>query len=202
MTARRPGKLSSFWRRVENRDPRIRLCRSEKNRGISFASNLGLEAARGEWIALLDHDDLLEPDALFQTAKLLSEHPDADLIYSDEDKLTEAGFDSPFFKPDWSPDLFLSHNYLCHFTTIRLSLVREVGGFRARLRLRPGLRSFSPDHDAVATDSPCARILYHWRRSAGSTAISIRAKPEALEAARRGLIEHLARLHQPGHVAD
>jgi GT2 family glycosyltransferase len=186
---------------VENRDPRIRLCRSEKNRGISFASNLGLEAARGEWIALLDHDDLLEPDALFQTVKLLSEHPDADLIYSDEDKLTEAGFDAPFFKPDWSPDLFLSHNYLCHFTTIRLSLVREVGGFRAGY-------DFAQDYDLflrITTQSQrihhVARILYHWRRSAGSTAISIRAKPEALEAARRGLIEHLARLHQPGHVA-
>src|SRR5207237_12262 len=88
---------SGVWR------PRIRVRRLEKNRGISFASNVGLEAARGDWMALLDHDDLLEPDALFHTVKLLLQHPDADLIYSDEDKLTETGFDAPFFKPDWSP---------------------------------------------------------------------------------------------------
>ena len=187
--------------KVENRDPRIRLRRLEKNRGISFASNVGLEAARGDWIALLDHDDLLEPDALFQTVKLLQKHPDADLIYSDEDKLTETGFDAPFFKPDWSPDFFLSYNYLCHFTTIRLSLVREVGGFR------PGY-DFAQDYDLFLRITSRSnrihhipRILYHWRRSAGSTSISIRSKPDALEAARRGLTDHLARVHQPGHVA-
>ncbi len=68
---------------------------------------------------------MLEPDALFQNAKLLQNHPDADLIYSDEDKLTEQGFDAPIFKPDWSPDFFLSYNYICHFTIIRRELVRE-----------------------------------------------------------------------------
>ena len=82
-------------------------------------------------MSLLDHDDVLEPDALFQTVKLLQQHPDADLIYSDEDKLTEDGFETPMFKPDWSPDFFLSYNYLCHFTTIRLALVRDLGGFRS-----------------------------------------------------------------------
>ena len=186
---------------IEGRDPRLRLCRLEKNRGISIASNAGLEAARGDWMALLDHDDLLEPDALFQTVKLLQQHPDADLIYSDEDKLTEAGFDAPFFKPDWSPDFFLSYNYLCHFTTIRLSLVRELGGFR------PGY-DFAQDYDLFLRITSRSsrihhipRILYHWRRSAGSTSISIRSKPDALEAARRGLTDHLARAQQPGHVA-
>jgi len=144
---------------------------------------------------------LLEPDALFETVKQLLKYPDADLIYSDEDKLTETGFDAPFFKPDWSPDFFLSYNYLCHFTTIRLSLVREVGGFR------PGY-DFAQDYDLFLRITSRSnrihhipRILYHWRRSAGSTSISIRSKPDALEAARRGLTDHLARVHQPGHVA-
>jgi GT2 family glycosyltransferase len=187
--------------KIENRDPRIRVRRLENNRGISFASNVGLEAARGDWMALLDHDDLLEPDALFHTVKLLLQHPDADLIYSDEDKLTDTGFDAPFFKPDWSPDFFLSYNYLCHFTTIRLSLVRELGGFRSGY-------DFAQDYDLflrVTSHSDrihhIPRILYHWRRSAGSTSISIRSKPDALEAARRGLTDHLARVHEPGHVA-
>jgi len=191
----------AFLSKVEHRDPRIRLRRLEQNRGISFASNVGLEAAQGEWMALLDHDDLLEPDALFETVKQLLKYPDADLIYSDEDKLTETGFDAPFFKPDWSPDFFLSYNYLCHFTTIRLSLVREVGGFR------PGY-DFAQDYDLFLRITSRSnrihhipRILYHWRRSAGSTSISIRSKPDALEAARRGLTDHLARVHQPGHVA-
>ena len=84
----------------------------------------GSQRARGEWIGLLDHDDLLEPDALFEIVKYLQDHPEADLIYSDEDKLTEEGFDAPIFKPDWSPDFFLSYNYLCHFTTVRRELVR------------------------------------------------------------------------------
>jgi len=116
--------------RLTNRDSRIRFTRLEQNGGISAASNRGLELASGDRIGLLDHDDLLEPDALFQNAKLLQVHPDADLIYSDEDKLTEHGFDAPFFKPDWSPDFFLSYNYICHFTTWRRALVDEIGGFR------------------------------------------------------------------------
>ena len=167
---------------TEARDSRLRVVRLRKNSGISVASNAGLEAAKGDWIGLLDHDDLLEPDALFQTAKLLQEHPEADLIYSDEDKLTEAGFEAPFFKPEWSPDFFLSYNYIQHFTTIRHSLVRELGGFRPEY-------NFAQDYDLflrVVSRSNrihhVPRILYHWRRAAGSTSINIRAKPETLDA--------------------
>ncbi len=128
------------------RDPRIRLVRLSENSGISAASNKALEVAQGDWIAIFDHDDLLEPDALFRTAELLQQHPEADLIYSDEDKLTEHGFDSPFFKPEWSPDFFLSYNYICHFTTLRRTLVDQAGGFRSRVRWRAGLRPVPADH--------------------------------------------------------
>ncbi len=190
-----------FLARAETRDPRIRVFRLTKSSGISVASNLALENARGEWIGLLDHDDLLEVDALFRTAQLLQEHPDADLIYSDEDKLTEDGLATPLFKPDWSPDFFLSYNYLCHFTTLRASLVRELGGFRSEY-------DFAQDYDLFLrvvsrTDRihHIPRILYHWRRSAGSTSTNIRSKPDALEAARRGLTDHLTRMHEAGHVA-
>lgn len=190
-----------FLAKAELRDPRLRVFHLAQNRGISAASNVALENARGEWIALLDHDDLLEPDALFRTAELLQTHPDADLIYSDEDKLTEEGFAAPLFKPDWSPDFFLSYNYVCHFTTIRRSLVQELGGFRSEY-------DFAQDYDLFLrvisrTDRihHIPRILYHWRRSAGSTATNIRSKPDALEAARRGLTDHLARRNEPGHVA-
>ncbi|PYJ52229.1 MAG: hypothetical protein DME83_05730, partial [Verrucomicrobia bacterium] len=112
------------------RDRRIILDRTGKNEGISAASNRALALARGEWITLLDHDDVIEPDSLFQMVKLLQTHPDADLIYSDEDKLTDDGCESPVFKPDWSPDLFRSHNYIGHLTAIRRKLVQKVGGFR------------------------------------------------------------------------
>src|SRR5215472_2163421 len=98
------------------RDQRIVLTSLGKHEGISAASNRGLALARGEWVTFLDHDDVLEPDALFQIVKVLQTHPDADLIYSDEDKLGEAGFEAPVFKPDWSPDFFLSYNYLGHLT--------------------------------------------------------------------------------------
>ncbi len=186
---------------LEGTDARIRLLRLEQTRGISAASNLGIAQATGEWIGLLDHDDLLEPDAIYYTAKLLQEHPDADLIYSDEDKLTEEGFTAPFLKPDWSPDFFLSYNYVCHFTTIRRALVDELGGFRSKydfaqdydLYLRVMSRTWRIHH--------IPRVLYHWRRSAGSTAGNIRAKPEALEAARGAISAYLGRVGQPGHVA-
>ena len=186
---------------LEHRDPRLKILRLDQKGGISTASNLGIEKARGEWIGLLDHDDILEPDALFQTAKLLQQHPTADLIYSDEDKLTEIGFDAPIFKPDWSPDFFLSFNYVCHFTTIRRALVQELGGFRSEY-------DFAQDYDLflrIISRSKeihhVPRILYHWRRSADSTSTNIRSKPDALDAARRSLSDYLARKQQPGHVA-
>src|SRR5205823_2666893 len=101
-----------------------------KHGGISAASNHALALARGQWITFLDHDDLLGPDALFHVAALLQKNPDADLIYSDEDKLGEHGFEAPVFKPDWSPDLFLSCNYVGHLTAVRRDVLEKAGRFR------------------------------------------------------------------------
>ncbi|PYJ73437.1 MAG: family 2 glycosyl transferase, partial [Verrucomicrobia bacterium] len=182
-------------------DSRIILAKDEKRRGISAASNRGLALAQGDWVAFLDHDDLLEPDALFQNVKWLQNHPDADLIYSDEDKLTEQGFDSPIFKPDWSPDYFLSCNYVCHFTLIRCELVKRVGGFRSEFDGAQDYDLFLRVTEQTNRIDHIPRVLYHWRRSLTSTADSIRGKPTMLEAGRLALEAHLERRQQAGHVA-
>jgi glycosyltransferase involved in cell wall biosynthesis len=182
------------------RDRRIRLVRLESHQGISAALNRGLDLAEGDWLAFLDHDDVLEPDALFQNIKLLQENPGLDLIYSDEDKLTDEGFDSPILKPDWSPDFFLSCNYLCHMIFLRRDLVRAVGGFRQEF-------DGSQDYDLLLRISErtdrihhVPRVLYHWRRSENSSASDVRQKPGQLEASWRAIEAHLERRGEPAHV--
>ncbi|MFL6505710.1 MAG: glycosyltransferase, partial [Candidatus Udaeobacter sp.] len=185
---------------VVTRDRRIRLVRLESHQGISAALNRGLHLANGEWVTFFDHDDVLEPDALFQNVKLLQENPAVDLIYSDEDKLTETGFDSPILKPDWSPDFFLSCNYLCHLIFLRRDLAREVGGFQAEF-------DGSQDYDLLLRVSErtnriqhIPRVLYHWRRSDNSSASDVRQKPGQLEASWRAIEAHLKRRGELAHV--
>jgi GT2 family glycosyltransferase len=182
-------------------DGRIRLVRLGSHQGISAALNRGLELANGEWVTFLDHDDILEPDALFENVKWLQQHPALDLIYSDEDKLTEQGFDSPILKPDWSPDFFLSCNYLCHMIFLRRDLVREVGGFQSQF-------DGSQDYDLLLRVSErtdrihhIPRVLYHWRRSENSSASDVRQKPGQLEASWRAIEAHLQRQGDKAHVA-
>lgn len=158
-------------------DPRIKVVYRERNGHISECSNSAIAVATGEFIGLLDHDDELSRDALYENVKLLNRHPDADLIYSDEDKVTEEGErHSPFFKPDWSPDLLLSQMYICHFSIYRKSIIDRIGGFRK------GYEG-SQDYDLALrftelTDAVyhIPKILYHWRTIPESTASGAVAK--------------------------
>ncbi|MDQ3415253.1 MAG: glycosyltransferase family 2 protein [Verrucomicrobiota bacterium] len=185
---------------MEQRDSRITVVRRESTGGISAASNSGLERARGEWIGLLDHDDVLEPDALFQGVKYLQTNPETDLIFSDEDKITEEGLAAPQFKPDWSPDFLLSYNYLCHFTTVRREVVERAGRFRPEFDGAQDYDLFLRISELTSRIHHLPRILYHWRRSETSTSDNIRRKPQALEAGRRAIENHLQRRGERGHV--
>lgn len=179
------------------RDSRIRVAFREKNGHICAASNTALELATGEYLALLDHDDVLPPHALAMVAKYIDAHPDARLLYSDEDKISEEGLrSSPYFKPDWDPELIVQQNFFSHLGVFDTQLVRDAGGFRQ------GLEG-SQDHDLVlrclriAGDAAVVHIphvLYHWRTIEGSTAISVGEKPYAVEAGVRAIRDHLAAL--------
>ena len=194
------GETVEFIATIGERDPRILVVRRESTGGISAASNSGLERASGEWISLLDHDDVLEPDALFAVVKYLQDNPETDLIFSDEDKITEEGLAAPQFKPDWSPDFLLSYNYLCHFTTLRREIVERAGGFRPEFDGAQDYDLFLRVSELTNRIRHLPRILYHWRRSETSTSDNIRRKPQALEAGRRAVENHLRRRGERGHV--
>ncbi len=175
-------------------DSRIRMLRLGANSGISAATNAALEIASGEFLAMLDHDDELAPEALFEVASLLDRAPDADFIYSDEDKLDGAGDRcDPHFKPDWSPEHFRSTMYTCHLMVLRADLLRALGGFR------PGFEG-AQDYDLALRVSErttrihhIPKVLYHWRKIPGSAATSGTAKVWAIDAGARALQEHVAR---------
>lgn len=177
-------------------DPRIKVVFRPENGHISQASNSALALATGEWVALLDHDDLLSEHALFWVVECLNQHPDTDLIYSDEDKIDIHGNRSdPYFKCDWNLDLFYSHNLITHLGVYRTQIVREIGGFRV------GLEG-AQDYDlALRYIEACGqerirhipRILYHWRIHPESTAQSANSKPYAMLAGERALNEHFQR---------
>jgi O-antigen biosynthesis protein len=183
-------------------DKRIKPVFRVENGHISRASNSALEAAEGDFVALLDHDDILTPDALFEIALLLNEHPGADVIYSDEDKVTADGtLLDPYFKPDWSPDTFLSKMYTCHLGVYRSSLVRGIGGFRPEF-------DGSQDYDLVLRLTErtsqiyhIPKVLYHWRISAASAASDpAKAKPYARDAALRAINDALVRRGEGGRA--
>lgn len=175
-------------------DSRVKLVLRDQNGGITDASTSALMLATGEFVALLDHDDVLRPHALHRVVEYLQSEPQADVVYSDEDLLLSGGTrGSPHFKPDWSPDLLLSVNYICHLLVARRHLVEKVGGFREGF-------DGAQDHDLLLRLTEQARrvghvsdVLYSWTQVAGSVASAPRAKMYAYEAGRRAVRDALDR---------
>ncbi|MCF7968918.1 MAG: glycosyltransferase [Methylococcaceae bacterium] len=181
---------------VSAQDDRIKVVYREQNGHISASSNSALDLAAGEFMVLLDHDDELPEHALYHVAKLLNEHPDADLIYSDEDKITEDGqrYD-PYFKPDFDPLLFLAQNMISHLGVYRTALVRQIGGFRLGFE---GSQDWDLALRVVEKTSRdrihhIPRVLYHWRAVEGSTALEPTQKNYIAEPSIKAVSEHLIR---------
>lgn len=182
--------------------PNVTIIYRKENGHISRATNDGIYAAKGEFVALCDCDDLYAPNALYEIAKKLNEDPSLDFIYSDEDKIDEKGKErsDPFFKPDWSPQTFMSVMYTCHLSVYRTELLKELSG------LRVGFEG-SQDYDLVLRVMEktnrighVPKILYHWRMRIESTANDMSAKPYVLEAAENAKAEALERRGEKGEI--
>ena len=185
------------------RDARIRYKRLTENKGIAGNTNEAMTLATGEWIALLDHDDILTPDALYEVVKAINEHPDAEAIYSDEDKVSMdlKTYFEPHFKSDFNPDLLRSNNYICHLFTAKKSLVDTVGWFNSEF-------DGSQDYDFILRCTERAKetyhipkVLYHWRMHQNSTAADPESKLYCFEAGKHAIEAHLKRLGLKGEVS-
>ncbi len=183
------------------RNTRIRYEKLEQNYNIAENTNRCVAMAKGEYIALLDHDDLIEPDALFHFVKAINEQH-ADMMYTDEDKVTSdlKKYYQPHMKPEFNLDLLRSNNYITHFLCVKTTLAKEVGLFRSEM-------SGAQDYDFIFRCSEKAekivripRVLYHWRTHEASTADNPMSKMYAYEAGKRAIEEHLQRTGTSGKV--
>lgn len=182
----------------------IHVIYRKENGHIAKTTNDGIAIAKGEFIAFSDCDDVLAPNALLEVAKMLNENRELDFIYSDEDKLSEDGKfrHSPFFKPNWSPDTFMSLMYTNHLGVYRASIVKEVGGLRSEVNGSQDydftLRFMEKSDNKRVGHIP--KVLYYWREREGSAASTPQAKPYAIEANRKLKEEALARRGLTGKV--
>lgn len=192
------GVLEQYMKK----DSRIRVSELTENKGIAGNTNAALEMAEGEFVGLLDHDDLLAPNALYEVVRALEADRELDAVYTDEDKVTtelDEHF-QPHLKPDFNLDLLRSNNYICHFFVVRRSVVKKAGGFRQEF-------DGAQDHDFIFRCVEIARkvghipeILYHWRTHKASTADNPASKMYAFDAGKRAIEAHLERTGTEGVV--
>ncbi|MCR5294306.1 MAG: glycosyltransferase family 2 protein [Lachnospiraceae bacterium] len=193
--------LTKMLERLPARDKRIRILKNERQLHIADNTNEAIKAARGDYIVFADHDDLLTPDALYENAAAVRKDPEAELLYSDEDKIGIGGkYMQPNLKPDFDPDFLTSVNYICHLLVVKRSLLDAVG------LLNPEFDG-AQDYDFILRCTEIAksivhipRILYHWRFFEGSTAANPESKAYAFDAGKRAVEAHYARLGWPAEV--
>ena len=185
----------------KNKDKRVKVKYRKTNGHISKATNDALKIARGEYIGLIDDDDLLDKDALYEVVKVLNNNKSIDMIYTDEDKLDPNGnYCDPHFKPDYSPDTLLSLNYICHFTVIRKKFVLDVGGFEVGLEGSQDYDLFLKVVEKTNNIYHIPKILYHWRMVEGSTSMTISNKSYATDKGKIAIENALKRRKIKGHV--
>ena len=179
------------------KDPRIKVMYLDQNYGISGNTNKALEMATGDYIALYDHDDFLELDALYEVVKGINEHH-AEIVYTDEDKFSmkTKHFEFPHFKTDYAPDLLCSHNYITHLFVVKAEIMKEVGGFRTKY---DGSQDYDMILRCIELSSPekiyhLPKVVYHWRMHANSTAADPESKLYCYEAGERAIQDHLKRV--------
>nr|WP_236671877.1 glycosyltransferase family 2 protein [Enterococcus sp. BWB1-3] len=193
--------IRSILENFEKSDPRIKVVYNEKQLHISDNTNEAIKVASGEFIAFADHDDTLTPNALYENVLLINQHPNAEMIYSDEDKVYgDNQYVHPHFKPDFSVDMLCSLNYICHFLVVKRNIIDEVGMLRSEY-------DGAQDHDFILRCSEATKhiyhipkILYHWRLSEDSTAENPESKMYAVEAGRKAVQAHYDRLGIPAVV--
>ncbi len=188
-------ELDAQVKSLMNGEPRIKYVKLKENLGIAGNTNEALALATGNYTALLDHDDFLAPNALFEFVKAINENGDADCLYSDEDKVDQDGTFHyfPHFKSDYNPDLLHTNNYICHFFAVKTSIIKKIGGFRSNF---DGAQDFDLvlrciDESKSVIHVP--KILYSWRCHKDSTSANTDSKGYAFEAGKRALQEYYDR---------
>ncbi len=188
-------------------ETRIRYIHLKENRGISGNTNAGIDLAEGDWIGFMDHDDFLAPNALYEIAMAIVKDRDIEAVYTDEDQVEERKdgsllYQKPHFKPDFSPDLLRSNNYITHFFCVKRTLLDQAGGFRKEF-------DGAQDYDFILRCTEAAKkvahipkVLYHWRIHKESTADNPMSKAYAYEAGKRAIEGHLARVGASGKVSQ
>lgn len=199
-------EITNELEKISREDKRIKV-KHVINKGISANTNIALELSNGEFVALLDHDDTLSPNALFEIAKVVDKDESIDFIYSDADKITEFGKRyQPFFKPDWSPEILYSSNYVAHLCVFRKKVMDQIERFSSK-------KDGAQDWDMILRTIEISRkihhipkVLYHWRTLRNSTASSRSAKPFALNSQLMAVNRHLQEkniqayvIHGPGN---
>ncbi len=190
------NKVRKILKVYAKKDRRIKIVFREENGHISAASNTALSLAAGEYVALMDHDDMLAPNALLEVVKCINRNPEVKLIYSDEDKIDEQDrrYD-PHFKSGWNPDMFYSYNYISHLSVIESTVLKTAGGLREGYEGAQDYDLFLRVIEQINDNAIChiEKILYHWRALAGSTAYASKQKPYTANAGLKALNNHFAK---------